>query len=166
MCGIHGAQPFSTISQKPFCTMLLVLILSSYLPFLSLFPPQHNEEAEKWEPHSQTPLYCQFLGLQHLWELEESLLLSNTFAPCVKDKEHHERLWGPGSPVPHKLSKPGFNNTWTVDFHMFKLVLERAEEPEIKLPTSIGSSKKQESSRETFISALLSCQSLRLCGSQ
>ena len=35
------------------------------------------------------------------------------------------------------------------------LVLEKAEEPEIKLPTSAGSSKKQESSRKTSISALL-----------
>ena len=38
---------------------------------------------------------------------------------------------------------------------MFKLLLEKAEEPEIKLPTSAGSSKKQESSRKTSISALL-----------
>ena len=38
---------------------------------------------------------------------------------------------------------------------MFKLVLEKAEEPEIKLPTSFGSSKKQESSRKTSTSALL-----------
>ena len=38
---------------------------------------------------------------------------------------------------------------------MFKLVLEKAEEPEIKLPTSAGSSKKQKSSRKTSISALL-----------
>ena len=38
---------------------------------------------------------------------------------------------------------------------MFKLVLEKAEEPEIKLPTSAGSSKKQESSGKIFISALL-----------
>ena len=38
---------------------------------------------------------------------------------------------------------------------MFKLVLEKAEEPEIKLPTSAGSSKKPESSRKTYISALL-----------
>ena len=34
---------------------------------------------------------------------------------------------------------------------MFKLVLEKAEEPEIKLPTSAGSSKKQESSRKKNI---------------
>ena len=40
-------------------------------------------------------------------------------------------------------------------FQMFKLVLENAEEPEIKLPTSTGSSKKQESSRKISISALL-----------
>ena len=38
---------------------------------------------------------------------------------------------------------------------MFKMVLEKAEEPEIKLPTSTGSWKKQESSRKTSISALL-----------
>ena len=38
---------------------------------------------------------------------------------------------------------------------MFKLVLEKAEEPEIKLPTSAGSLKKQESSRKTSLSALL-----------
>ena len=38
---------------------------------------------------------------------------------------------------------------------MFKLVLEKAEEPEIKLPTSAGSWKKQESSRKRSISALL-----------
>ena len=44
---------------------------------------------------------------------------------------------------------------WTVNFQMFKLVLEKAEEPEIKLPTSAGLSKKQESYRKTSISALL-----------
>ena len=38
---------------------------------------------------------------------------------------------------------------------MFKLDLEKAEEAEIKLPTSVGSSKKQENSRETSTSALL-----------
>ena len=41
------------------------------------------------------------------------------------------------------------------ELQMFKPVLEKAEEPEIKLPTSAGSSKKQESSRKTSISALL-----------
>ena len=53
-----------------------------------------------------------------------------------------------------KFSKPGFNNTRTVNFQMFRLDLEKAEEPEIKLPTSPGSSKKQESSRKTSNFAL------------
>ena len=44
-----------------------------------------------------------------------------------------------------------------MNFKMFKLVLEKAEEPEIKLPTLAGSWKKEESSRKTAlsISALL-----------
>ena len=42
-----------------------------------------------------------------------------------------------------------------MNFLTFKLVLEKAEEPEIKLPTSAGSFKKQESSRKTSTSALL-----------
>ena len=42
-----------------------------------------------------------------------------------------------------------------MNFQMFKLDLEKAEEPEIKLPTSNGSLKKQESSRKTSVSALL-----------
>ena len=42
-----------------------------------------------------------------------------------------------------------------MNFQIFKLDLEKAEEPEIKLTTSAGSSKKQESSRRTSISALL-----------
>ena len=54
-----------------------------------------------------------------------------------------------------KFSKPGFNSMWTVNFLMVKLVLGNAEEPEIKLPTSVGSLKKQESSRKTSTSALL-----------
>ena len=40
-------------------------------------------------------------------------------------------------------------------FQMFKLDLEKAEEPEIKSPTSVGSLKKQEHSRKISISALL-----------
>ena len=59
------------------------------------------------------------------------------------------------SKVMLKILKPGFSNTWTVNFQMFKLDLEKTEEPEIKLPTSDGSSKKQESSRKTSTSALL-----------
>ena len=48
---------------------------------------------------------------------------------------------------------------------MFNLELGKAEEPEIKLQTSVGSSKKQKSSRKTFTSASLTTQKT-LCGSQ
>ena len=53
-----------------------------------------------------------------------------------------------------KFSKPGFNSTWTVNFRMFKLDLQKAEETEIKSPTSVGSSKKQVSPRKTSASLL------------
>ena len=49
-----------------------------------------------------------------------------------------------------KFSKPGFNSTWIRNFQMLKLDLEKPEEPEIKLPTSVGSSKEQESSRKNI----------------
>ena len=46
-------------------------------------------------------------------------------------------------PIP-KFSKPGFNSTCMENFQIFKLDLENAEEPEIKLPTSVGSLKEWE----------------------
>ena len=57
------------------------------------------------------------------------------------------------SKVMLKILQPGFNSTWTKTLQIFKLDLEKSEEPEIKLPTSVGSSIKQGSFRET--SALL-----------
>ena len=54
-----------------------------------------------------------------------------------------------------KFSKPTFNSTWTMNFQKFKLDLEKAEEPEIKLPTFVGSWRKQGNSRKTPISASL-----------
>ena len=54
-----------------------------------------------------------------------------------------------------KILQAKISTMWTVNFQMFKLVLEKAEEQEIKLPTSAGSLKKQESSRKTSISVLL-----------
>ena len=59
------------------------------------------------------------------------------------------------SKVMPKFSKPGCNSMQTMNLQMFKLDLQKAEEPEIKLPTSIGSSKNQESSRKTSTPALL-----------
>ena len=58
--------------------------------------------------------------------------------------------------------KPGINSTWTVNFQMFKLYLEKTEEPEIKLPASVGSLKMQESSRKTSTALLTMPKSLTL----
>ena len=65
-----------------------------------------------------------------------------------------------------KFSKRGFNSTWTRNFQMFKLDLEKAEEPEIKLLTSAGSWKKQESSRKNLLLLYWLHQNLWLYGSQ
>ena len=65
-----------------------------------------------------------------------------------------------------KFSKPDITSSWIMNFQMFKLDLEKAEEPKIKLPTSVGSSKKQESSRKYLFLLYWLCQSLWLCGSQ
>ena len=66
-----------------------------------------------------------------------------------------------------KFSKPGWSNTWTVNFQMFKIGLEKVEEPEIKFPTFVGSQKKQESSRKKNLLLLYWLyQSLWLCESQ
>ena len=81
-------------------------------------------------------------------------------------KYHTIALISHASKVMLKILKPGFSNTWTLNFQMFKLVLEKAEEPEIKLPSSTGSSKKQGSSRETSTSALLTTPSHWLYESQ
>ena len=55
----------------------------------------------------------------------------------------------------HKILQARLQQYVNWEFLMFKFDLEKAEEPEIKLPTSAGSWKKQESSRKTSISALL-----------
>ena len=54
-----------------------------------------------------------------------------------------------------KSSKIGFNSTWTENFQMYKLDLKKAEELENKLPTFVGSQKKQENCRKTSTSVSL-----------
>ena len=59
------------------------------------------------------------------------------------------------SKVMLKILQAKLQQYMNCEFPDVKLVLEKAGEPEIKLPTSTGTSHKQESSRKTFISALL-----------
>ena len=67
-----------------------------------------------------------------------------------------------------KFSKPGFHNTWTVNFQMFKLVLDKAEEPEIRSNFQHPLDHqhiKRVPEKHLFLLDWL-CQSLWLCGSQ
>ena len=57
-----------------------------------------------------------------------------------------------------KSFKLGFSSMWTENFQMYKLDLEKAEEPDIKLPTFGRSWRKQGSSRKTSTCALLTTQ--------
>ena len=53
------------------------------------------------------------------------------------------------------LSLSGFNSMWTENFQMYKLDFEKAEEPGIKMPTLVGSQRKQGNSRKTSTSVSL-----------
>ena len=68
---------------------------------------------------------------------------------------HTTALISHASKVMLKILQARLQQYMNGELQMFKLVLEKAEEPEIKLPTSAGSWKKQASSRKTSISALL-----------
>jgi len=70
----------------------------------------------------------------------------------AKECSHYHTIHIPAR-LCSKSFKLGFSSMWTENFQMCKLDLEKAEEPEIKLPTFTGSWKQQENSRQT--SALL-----------
>ena len=69
------------------------------------------------------------------------------------------------SKVMLKIPKAGFNNMWIENLQMFQLGLEEAEEPEIKLPTSLDHWKSKRVPEKHLLLYWL-CQSLCLCGSQ
>ena len=101
---------------------------------------------------------------QHIWKTQQwpQDWKRSVFIPIPKKgnaKEcsnyHTTALISHASKVILKILQARLQQYGTVNSLMFKLVLEKAEEPEIKLPTSTGSSKQQESSRKTSISALL-----------
>ena len=78
---------------------------------------------------------------------------------CQKKKKcskyHTIALFSHASKVMLKILQARLQQYMNREVPMFRLVLEKAEEPEIKFPTSTGSSKKQESFRKTSNSSLL-----------
>ena len=100
---------------------------------------------------------------QQLWKIQQwpQDWKRSVFIPIPKKRNAKEcsnyctiALISHACKVMLKILQARPQQSWTVNSLMFKLVLEKVEEPEIKLPTSTGSRKKQESSRKTSISAL------------
>ena len=102
---------------------------------------------------------------QQIWKTQQwpQVYKRSVFIPIQKkdnDKEcsnyHTIALISYARKVILKILQARLQQYMNCNFQVFKLDLEKAEEPEIKLPTSTGSSEKQESSRKASISALLS----------
>ena len=142
----------------------ILTVSQSYTELLSV-QFSHSVVSHSLRPHESQharppcPSICQQIWKTQQWPQDWK---RSVFIPIPKKGNAKEcsnyctiALISHTSKAMHKFSKPGFSSMWTVNFQMFKLVLEKAKEPEIKLPTYAGSLKKQESSRKTSTSALL-----------
>ena len=101
---------------------------------------------------------------QQIWKTQQWLQdwKRSVFIPIPKKGKYKDcsnyhtiALVSHTSKVVLKILQARLQQTWTMNFQMFKLDLKEAEEPEIKLPTSVGSLKKQESCRKASTSAAL-----------
>ena len=110
---------------------------------------------------------------QQIWKTQQwpQDWKSSVFIPIPKKgnaKEHSNyhtmALFSHASKVVLNILQARLQQYMNHEFQMFKVDLEKAEEPEIKLPISVGSWKKQESSRKTSVLLYWLCQSLWLCG--
>ena len=102
---------------------------------------------------------CQQIWKTHQWPQDWK---RSVFIPIPKKGNAKEcsnyrtiALFSHARTVMLKILQAGLQQYVNRKIPTFKLVLEKAEEPEIKLPTSVGSPKKQDSSTKIFISALL-----------
>ena len=106
-------------------------------------------------PHS----ICQQIWKTQQWPQDRKMSIFIPIPKKSNDKECSNyrkiALISHASKVMLKILQAMLQQYVNRDFQMLKLVLEKAEEPEIKLSTSAGSWKKQESSRKASISALL-----------
>ena len=98
----------------------------------------------QWKPHS----LCQQIWNTQQWPQDWK---RSVFIPIPKKgnakecSNYRTKLYSSANKC-SKFSELGFNSVWTENFQVFKLDLEKVEESEIKLPTSIESYKKQENS--------------------
>ena len=85
---------------------------------------------------------------------------------CQRSSDYHTiTLKSQASKAMLKFSKPVFNSTWTVNFQMLKLVLEKAEESEIKYQHPLDHPKSKRVPEKHLLLLYWLCQSLWLCGS-
>ena len=101
---------------------------------------------------------CQQIWKTHQWpqDWKRSVFFPIPKKGNVKDCSNYRTitLISKASKVMLKIFHARLQQYMNHELQMFKLDLEKAEEPEIKLPTSLGSLRKQETSRETSTSAL------------
>ena len=91
------------------------------------------------------------------WRLKRSIFIPIPKKVKAKECSNYRiiALTSQANKVTLKILQARLQEYMNLNLQMFKLDLEKAQESEIKLPTSIGSSKTQESSRKASISALL-----------
>ena len=113
---------------------------------------------------------CQRISKTHQWPQDWK---KSVFIPIPKKGNAKEcsnyctiALISHPSKVMLKILRARLQHYVNCEFQMFKLILEKAEEPEVKLPKFAGSSNMQESSRKTSISPLLTTRKPSTCGSQ
>ena len=86
---------------------------------------------------------CQQIWKTQQWpqDLKRSVFIPNPKKAMPKNVQTTAQLHSSHhtSKVMLKILQASLHSIWTVNFQMFKLDLEKAEEPEIKLPTSVGS---------------------------
>ena len=94
---------------------------------------------------------------QRPWDWKRSVFISTPKEGNAKEYSNYQTiaLISHSSNIMLKILQARLQQYENHEHPMFKLVLEKAEEPKIKLPTSAESWKKQESSRKASISALL-----------
>ena len=112
---------------------------------------------------------------QHIWKTQQwpQDWKRSVFIPIPKKGNAREcsnyctiALISHASKVILKILQASFNSMWTVNFQMFKLDLVKADEPEIKLPTSTGSSKSKRVPEKHLLLLYWLCQSSWLCSVQ
>ena len=156
-CKSTGTLQYLYLQRRLLPSRLILCLLSKPQFLLKISQVEHKKTYAVWPYNCFWYLHVAFL-ISHMENSAVATRLEKvSFHSNAKEFQTTTQLHSSHTLAKYcsKFSKPGFNTTWIVNFQMFKLDLEKAEEAEIKLPTSVGSSKTHRRSRKTFTSALL-----------